>query len=158
MPQARLPVKPYGKTLVSFDDHAGHVEGLLHGAFHIPLMFPYDPTHQVVVCRACKSCIIPGRHSQERHLRAKPHRLSGSALKETVHLLSSYDLRAVAELREHKPRPRDECQPVEHLASYSGFSCLGPQCSYATRDLGEMKKHVASVHKTKAAKHGESAL
>jgi hypothetical protein len=78
-------------------------------------------------------------------------------LKETVQLLSSHDLRTIAELREHKPRPEDECQPVEHLASYSGFGCLRPECSYCTQDLGEMKKHVASMHKTKAAKR-ESPL
>ena len=77
-------------------------------------------------------------------------------MKETVQLLGSYDLRTVAELREHKPQPEDRCQLVEHLASYSGFSCLQLECSYCTRDLGEMKKHVASTHKTKAAKHKES--
>ena len=122
-------------------------------------MFLYNSTHQVVVCRTCKSCIIPGRRSQERHLQARPHQLSGSVLKETVQLLSSYDLWTLAELREYKPQPGDKCQLLEHLASYSGFSCLQPQCSYCTRDLGEMKKHVASIHKTKAAEHkGESAL
>jgi hypothetical protein len=115
-------------------------------------MFPYNSTHQVVMCRACKSCVIPRRQCRERHLRAKPHRLSGSVLKETVRLLSSYDLRTIAKLREHKPQPEDKCQLVEYLASYSGFSCLQPEYNYYTRDLGEMKKHVASMHKIKAAK------
>jgi hypothetical protein len=79
-------------------------------------------------------------------------------LKETVQLLSSYDLRTSDELREHKPQLRDKCQLVEHLASYSGFCCLQPGCSYCTRHFREMKKHVASTHKVKAARHKESPL
>jgi hypothetical protein len=37
----------------------------------------------------------------------------GEVLKTTVQLLGSYDLRSAAELKEHKPRPEDECQLIE---------------------------------------------
>ena len=38
-------------------------------------MFYYNATHQVVVCQACQSGILPGARSQERHLRGvcPPH-------------------------------------------------------------------------------------
>jgi hypothetical protein len=87
-------------------------------------MFSYNSTHRIAVCHVCKSCIVLGTSSQERHLRAQPHRLLGDVLKATVELLSSYDLRSVVELREHKPRPEDYCQLIEHLASYNGVYCL----------------------------------
>jgi hypothetical protein len=79
-------------------------------------------------------------------LRAAPHRLLGDVLKTTLQLLGSYDLRSVEELKEHKPRPEDQCQLIEHLASYDGFSCL--RCTYYTRHLPRIKEHVAS-HKVK---------
>lgn len=113
-------------------------------------MFSYNPTHKVVICHICRSCIIPGASSQERHLRAQPHRLLGDELKATAELLNSYDLRSVAELREHKPRLGDKCQAIKHLASYNGFYCLHPQCSYSTCLLPKMKKHWAACHKIKA--------
>jgi len=67
-------------------------------------MFLYNPVYQVVMCHVYKSYIIPGYLSQERHLWAELHRLSGGELKTIVQLLSSYNLRIVEELREHKPR------------------------------------------------------
>jgi hypothetical protein len=113
--------------------------------------------HKIAICHVCKSCIVPGKSSQERHLRAQPHRLLGDQLKATVELLSSYDLRSVAELREHKPQPEDECQLIELLASYDGVYCLQPQCNYSTRLLSKMKKHWAACHKTEPKSH-ESSL
>jgi hypothetical protein len=80
----------------------------------------------------------------------------GNELKATAELLSSYDLRSVAELREHKPRPEDKCQLIEHLVSYDGVYCLQPQCSYSTRLLPKMKKHWAACHKTEAKSHESS--
>jgi hypothetical protein len=47
---------------------------------------------------------------------------------------------------------------VERLASYSGFHRLQLDRSYCTRDAGEMKNHVASIHKIKAINHKESPL
>jgi hypothetical protein len=87
-------------------------------------MFSYDPIHRAVVCHLCSSYIIPGLRSRERHLRAKPHRLTSDTLKATVQLLNSYNLRTIEELREHKPRARDEYRPIEHLASYTSFYYL----------------------------------
>ena len=114
-------------------------------------MFSYNPVHGVVVCHVCGSCVAPGRSGQERHLRNAPHRLLGDVLRATLRLLSSYELRTVQELREHKPRPEDHCQAIKHLASYDGFRCLQPRCGYSTRSLPKMKKgHVPSVHGIKA--------
>jgi hypothetical protein len=119
-------------------------------------MFSYNPIHKVTICHVCKSCIVPGATSQERHLRAQPHRLLGDELKATIELLSSYDLRSVAGLREHKPRPEDKYQLIGHLASYDGVYYLQPQCSYSTRLLPKMKKHWAACHKIKARSHESS--
>jgi hypothetical protein len=62
----------------------------------------------------------------------------------------------MAELREHKPRPKDKCQMIEHLVSYDGVYCLQPQCSYSTRRLPKIKEHWAACHKTKARSHESS--
>lgn len=35
----------------------------------------------MVMCYVCKSCMIPGRLSQERHLWVEPYQLSGEELK-----------------------------------------------------------------------------
>jgi hypothetical protein len=121
-------------------------------------MFSYNVVHQVVVCRACRSCVVPGPSSQERHLRAEPHRLLGAILSTTVQLLSSYNLRSVEELRECKPRLEDKCPLIEHLESYDGFYCLQVACRFCTRHLPRMKKHVASIHEMEAKGHKNSAL
>ena len=78
-------------------------------------MFIYNPVHKIVICQACKSGIIPGPRSQERHLRAEPYRLSGNALNITVQLLSNYNLRTIKELKEYKPRPEDNYELIESL-------------------------------------------
>jgi hypothetical protein len=121
-------------------------------------MFSHNPVHQVVVCYVCYSCIVPGRRSQERHLRAKPHRLSGDPLSTTVQLLSSYSLRTAHELKEYKPCLGDECQPIEHLACYDGFHCLQPEYEYCTRHPQKIREHVVSIHKLKAVSHRSSPL
>jgi hypothetical protein len=87
-------------------------------------MFSYNPTYRVAICHVYKSCIVLGARSQERHLRAQPHRLLGDELKAAAELLSSYDLRSVAKLREHKPWPKDKCQIIKHLISYNGVYYL----------------------------------
>ena len=86
--------------------------------------FSYDSVHQVVVCHTCHSCNVPGHRSQGYHLRAEPHRLLGQELKTTLELLSTYSLRTLGELKQHKPRVEDKCQVIEHLAVYDGFYCL----------------------------------
>jgi hypothetical protein len=72
-------------------------------------MFSYNPIYKVAICYVYKSYIVLGASSQERHLRALLHRLLGDELKVTIELLSSYELRSAAELREHKPRLEDKC-------------------------------------------------
>ncbi|KFY28326.1 hypothetical protein V491_00528 [Pseudogymnoascus sp. VKM F-3775] len=95
------------------------------------------------------------KRTPERHLRAEPHRLLGSALKSTVQLLSGYELRTVEELRAHKPQPEDECEQIQQLASYSGSRCLEPGCDYAMRHRRKRREHCASAHIRKAAGHSE---
>jgi hypothetical protein len=72
--------------------------------------------------------------------------------------LSSYDLKTADELRAGKPRPEDECEPIEHLASYRGFRCRETGCGYCTRHGRKIKEHVASQHGRKAAEHKKSPL
>ena len=72
------------------------------------MTFAYDATHRVVVCEACRSCVVPGSRSQERHLWAEPHRLLGAILRTTVQLLESYGLRSVEELREPQAAARGQ--------------------------------------------------
>ena len=104
-------------------------------------MFLYNPTHRIAICHVYKSCVVPGARNQKRHLRAQPYRLLGDKLKATAELLSSYDLRSMAELREHKPRPKNKCQMIERLVSYDGVYYLQPQYSYSTRRLPKIKEH-----------------
>ena len=121
-------------------------------------MFLHNPDHGVVVCRSCRSCIVPGQSAQERHLRAEPHHLLGEVLKTTVQLLSNYRLKTLEELREQAPQLEDECGAIEGLARYDGFCCLYSDCTYCTRHLPKMKEHVSSAHKTKAVEHKHSPL
>ena len=120
--------------------------------------FSYNSVHRVVICHTCHSCIVPGHRSQEYHLRAEPHRLLGQVLKTTLELLSTYSLRTLGELQQHKPRVEDKCQVIEHLAVYDGFYCLQLDCGYQTRHLREMRKHMPQAHKIKATVHKSCAL
>jgi hypothetical protein len=113
--------------------------------------FSYNSVHQVVVCHLCHSCIVPGSQSQEYHLRAEPHRLLGPELKTTLELFSTYSLRTLEELKQHKPQAEDKCQVIEHLAVYDGFYCLQPECQYGTRHARKIRKHMSFVHQIKSA-------
>jgi hypothetical protein len=119
--------------------------------------FLYDPVHQVVVCRDCRTCLIPTTAGQERHLRARPHRLLGDTLKATVQLLSSYSLQTAAGLQREKPRAEDRCPQINGLEAYDGYRCLRSSCSYYTRLLSKMHAHVPS-HGKKAKEHMSTAL
>jgi hypothetical protein len=118
----------------------------------------YNQAHKVVVCRRCHSCIVPGQSQLARHLRAEPHRLSGGVLQATAALLASYDLRSVAQLREHKPAWDERCVPIEHLVTYDGFRCLEANCGYTTRNRHKIQKHGAAVHQKRAIKHRTTQL
>jgi hypothetical protein len=48
----------------------------------------------------------------------------GDELKATAKLLSSYNLRDVAELREYKPRPKNKYQITKYLVSYNSVYYL----------------------------------
>ena len=84
--------------------------------------FTYNAGHQVVICKACESCIIPGERSIIRHLREQPHRLKGNELKEVTARLLTYRLRPESELQEYRPseggRP---CPAIEGLPVFGGF-------------------------------------
>jgi hypothetical protein len=121
-------------------------------------MFSYNPIHKVVVYYLYSSCVVPGRRSQERHLRAEPHQLTGDPLKTTVQLLNSYDLRTIGELREHKPRARNEYRPIEHLVSYDSFYYLRLECDFSTRHRLRIREHMLAVHEIKAKEHEKSPL
>jgi orsellinic acid/F9775 biosynthesis protein OrsD/helicase-like protein/RAD3-like DEAD/DEAH box helicase len=121
-------------------------------------MFQYNSTHQVVICEQCASCIVPGRSSQERHLRTKPHRLSGAILKTTVQQLESYSLRTIVELREYARLLLEPTKALDGLAIYTGFSCIQPDCRFRTRHLREVKKHIPAVHKISVTEHAKSPL
>jgi hypothetical protein len=121
-------------------------------------MFLYNSDHRVVVCHLCRSCIVPGRQSFERHLRADPHRLLGAELKASVELLLSYRLKTADELRETKPKTEDESQAIDGLECYSGFICPQTGCQYATRNRRDMRKHMPSIHHVKAAAHKKTEL
>jgi hypothetical protein len=121
-------------------------------------MFLYNSDHQVVVCHLCRSCIVPGRQSFERHLRADPHRLLGAELKASLELLLSHRLKTAAELKETKPKTEDACPVIDGLECYSGFRCLQTGCQYATRNSRDIRRHMPSIHHVKAAAHKRSAL
>ncbi|OBT71217.1 hypothetical protein VF21_09869 [Pseudogymnoascus sp. 05NY08] len=89
-------------------------------------MFAYDPVHGVVVCCACRSCVV-----------------LGEALKETVQLLSSHEPKTIRELRDQARdlRAGSRCAAIEGLATYDGLCCLYAQCAYSTRHLPKMKEH-----------------
>jgi hypothetical protein len=117
----------------------------------------YDPAHGVVVCRACRCCIVPTRSGQERHLRAAPHRLLGEGLKAAVRMLGDYRLKTLEELRDDTPRRGDRCAAIQGLARQLGFCCLHAECAYCTRHLPKMKEHVSSAHKARAAEQARRA-
>ena len=85
----------------------------------------YDKTHRVVICKACKTCIVPGRRNQERHLRAQPHRLLGAALKAAVGYLDGLDLKTTEQLGLGWDRAKGVVRvPISYLKVYNSFRCL----------------------------------
>ena len=119
-------------------------------------MFTYNPIHQVIICHACRSCLVPGPRGQRRHVQAEPHRLMGAALQAQLQVFSGYQLRTVEQLQQLKPQPGSQCAELPHLESYEGLLCLQPACGFGTRGLSQIKKHMAAVHNIKAASHSPS--
>jgi superfamily II DNA or RNA helicase len=120
-------------------------------------MYFYNPTHQVVICEECQSCIKPGHRSQERHLREK-HQLRGTTLKTTLQLLDSYVLKSVTQLREYVRQLDSPCETLEYLKCFEGVYCMQEGCRYRTCHLKEMKSHQPSAHKISVSKHKTKPL
>lgn len=104
----------------------------------MPANIVYNAAHGIAICGDCETALIPDAASIERHFRAKPHQLLGSALKETVLKVLAYQLKSVHELRRQRPHRTDQCPRIPSLAAYSGVTCLDSSCSYSTRRLRKM--------------------
>jgi hypothetical protein len=116
----------------------------------------YNALHQVVVCRHCKTFLVPGPSSIERHLRAAPHRLLGQALKAHLDHTDSLALRTVEELQRN--RPANGSAPLEYLQVYGGYGCLlCNKDAFLTTHLPQMQHHMFS-HKRKAKEHDVTPL
>jgi hypothetical protein len=73
--------------------------GLDRGTITMVIGFVYNSEHHVVVCIACKACVVPTARGVYRHLRREPHALGGVELRATAEALLSHKLRALEELR-----------------------------------------------------------
>ena len=113
----------------------------------------YNPTHQVVVCRRCSTCLVPHRSSIERHLRGEPHRLLGPVLKAYLAYTDGLTLRDPGALRRDKPQ--EPVSPIEHLPVRPGFRCLlCPRgAPFYTTHLPRMRDHIPSHEKRSVREH-----
>jgi Orsellinic acid/F9775 biosynthesis cluster protein D len=123
----------------------------------MPVRIVHDGAHGIAVCCECETALIPDTASLERHFRARPHRLSGGALKTTVQLVLAYGLKSVRELKLQKPRREHKCRRIQHLAAYQGYACLDSGCGFCTRRLAKIHDHMPK-HKRKASEHKTAAL
>jgi hypothetical protein len=114
----------------------------------------YHRTHGVVVCKPCKTCIVPGRPNQERHLRAQPHRLLGAELKAASEYLDGLDLKTAEQLGLDKPT--GVVAPIPHLKVHDGFRCLLGDV-FLTANLPRMRDHMVT-HGKKPKQHNETPL
>lgn len=120
--------------------------------------FPYDERHKVIVCRQCATCLGPEARAWERHLRAKPHRLTGAVLRSTIDRFRRFELRTRDELRLGKPEGNTECEPIDGLATYTGYRCTHEGCTYLTRRKEKlMYEHLPGQHRKKARQHCEAS-
>lgn len=116
----------------------------------------HNPTHQVLVCRRCQTCVGPLRRSVERHLRAEPHRLQGQTLQKYLESLDGLRLRSLDELK--KARGQGACEPIDHLKLYNGYRCLLCKgLGFFTIHLPRMRDHMP-LHNRKAKEHGAVLL
>ncbi|KAH9203356.1 hypothetical protein DL95DRAFT_320873, partial [Leptodontidium sp. 2 PMI_412] len=118
----------------------------------------YNPTHQVVVCRRCQTCLVPSQSSVERHLRGEPHRLLGPALKAHLTYIDALTLRDLETLK--RDRPREPVAPIEHLPVHAGFRCLlcPLEDPFYTIRLPRMRDHIPSHDKRSAREHKSTPL
>ena len=121
-------------------------------------MFTYNPVHHVVVCHSCTTCILPGRVQQTRHLRAKPHHLTGHELKATLELFNSYDLFDEHTLKENQQQTSFTPPEIPHLRQHSGFQCLQNDCTFVTTSQQNIGRHTSKVHDKVASLHKKTPL
>ena len=117
-------------------------------------IFTYDTTHQVLVCRPCKSCVVPTGKGPERHLRGKPHWLKGEHLRAAVEHFRSFQLRTPEQLRGWRPREEllSPCRPLADLRVFDGLVCAQEGCGFCTTVQLRMARHVAT-HGTTSMQH-----
>jgi hypothetical protein len=116
----------------------------------------YNSLHQLVVCKRCKTSVIPGRSSVERHLRAEPHRLLGQALKAHLVYTDSLALRTLEVLQGSKPA--NGGTQLEYLEVYNSYCCLLYEGdAFLTTYLPRIQHHMSS-HKRKAKEHESTPL
>ena len=116
----------------------------------------YNCLHQLVVCKRCKTGVIPGHSSVERHLRAEPHRLLGQALKAHLAYTDSLALRTLEALQGDKPA--NGGAQLEYLEVYNGYCCLLCEGdAFLTTHLPRIQHHMFS-YKRKAKEHESTPL
>ncbi|KAH7385145.1 hypothetical protein BKA64DRAFT_581999, partial [Cadophora sp. MPI-SDFR-AT-0126] len=118
----------------------------------------YNPTHQVVVCRRCQTCLVPRQSSIERHLRGEPHRLLGPALKAHLAYIDGLTLRDLETLK--RDRPRESVDPIEYLPIHAGFRCLlcPLEDPFYTIRLPRIRDHIPSHDGRSAREHKSTPL
>ena len=117
----------------------------------------YNSMHQVVICKPCRTCLVPHRSSVERHLRAEPHRLLGPTLKAHLAYTDTLTLRGLEALKRDKLR--GAILPIEHLEVQAGFRCLlcTSEAPFYTIHLPRMRDHIPS-HGRSAREHKSTLL
>lgn len=87
----------------------------------------------------------------KHHLQREPHRLRDKRLQTTIDLLSTFDLRAKAELKQRRPDRRVLQKRIEGLELYRGYIYVyaSKECDFAITRLRAMHNHMP--------KHGRTA-
>ncbi|KUJ16656.1 uncharacterized protein LY89DRAFT_749500 [Mollisia scopiformis] len=89
----------------------------------------YLAAYEVVICIECQTCLLPGRSSQERHLRQPPHSSRGPQLQALLDLLVTYQLQAPNQVA----LPFPPSPAIEGLRYYDAFACSLCTTSHLTR-------------------------
>ena len=117
--------------------------------------FSYLATHGVLLCRDCGTCLMPGRASQEWHLRHPPHNLKGSELRTLLDLFATHELRSPGQIA----LPDQPCIAIEGLRRHPAFSCI--LCDDAqptlTRSEPAIRAHVSREHGQKPSQQSEGS-
>ena len=79
-------------------------------------------------------------------------------LKIIVQLLDSYNLQTIKELREHKPKARNEYKLIEHLVSYNGFYYLQLECDFSMCYQLKIREYMPAIYEIKVKEYEKSPL